>query len=75
MYAVYVDPSGAQPPQFELYDMERDPDQMANLVDRSTGRVLSRRDHGLHERMHKALLSEMERCGTTLPVEPPGRQP
>ncbi len=75
MYAVYVDPSGTQPPQFELYDMERDPDQMANLVDRSTGRALSRRDQGFRERMHEALLSEMERCGTTLPVEPPGGVP
>jgi arylsulfatase A-like enzyme len=75
MYAVYVDPSGAHPPQFELYDMERDPDQVFNLVDRSTCRVLSRRDLELRDRMHAALLSEMERCGTTLPVEPAGGLP
>jgi arylsulfatase A-like enzyme len=75
MYAVYVDPSGAEPPQFELYDMERDPDQMANLVDRSTGRVLNRADRELRDRMHGALIAEMERCGTTLPVEPAGGLP
>jgi arylsulfatase A-like enzyme len=75
MYAVYVDPSGEQPPQFELYDMERDPDQVANLVDRSSCRVLCRRDLELRDRMHAALLSEMERCGTTLPVEPAGGLP
>ena len=72
MYAVYVDPTGEQPPQFELYDMRRDPNQVVNLVDRSTGSVLSRRDQGLRDRMHEALLSEMDRCGTTLPIEPPG---
>ncbi len=72
MYAVYVDPSGGEPPQFELYDMTRDPDQVANLVDRSSGQVLAGRDAGLRDLMHAALLTEMKRCGTTLPVEPPG---
>jgi site-specific recombinase XerC len=72
MYAVYVDPSGVEPPQFELYDMKRDPDQMANLVDCSSGEVLSIRDRELRDRMHEALLAEMERCGTTLPVGPAG---
>jgi arylsulfatase A-like enzyme len=72
MYAVYVDPSGKETPQFELYDMRRDPDQVANLVDRSTGLVLSRGDKELRDRMHAALLFEMERCGTTMPVDPPG---
>lgn len=69
MYAVYIDPSGKESPQFELYDMLRDPDQVANLVDRSTGAVLSGRDQGLRDRMHAALLTEMERCGTTLTVD------
>jgi choline-sulfatase len=72
MYAVYIDPSGEESPEFELYNMERDPDQVANLVNRSTGHVLSCRDRQLRDRMHEALLFEMERCGTTLPVEHPG---
>ncbi len=72
MYAVYVDPSGEESPEFELYDMGRDPDQVANLVDRATGKVLSGRDRELRGRMHEALISEMERCGTTLPVDPTG---
>jgi hypothetical protein len=70
MYAVYVDPSGGEPPEYELYDVTRDPDQVSNLVDRSTGKVLCRIDQPLLDRMHGALLAEMERCGTTLPVEP-----
>ena len=70
MYAVYVDPTGKEAPQFELYDMRRDPDQVANLLDRSTGAVLSSRDQQLRDRMHDSLVSEMERCGTTLSVDP-----
>jgi hypothetical protein len=72
MYAVYVDPSGDHDPQYELYDMKRDPDQMANLVDRDSGQVLSGRDQELREHMHSVLIREMQRCGTTLPVEPAG---
>jgi arylsulfatase A-like enzyme len=71
MYAVYVDPSGKESPEYELYDMTSDPDQVANLVDFSTGRVLCRNDQDLRDRMHDALLSEMERCGTTLPIDSP----
>jgi hypothetical protein len=52
--------------------MRRDPDQVANLVDRSTGMVLSGRDQELLDRMHSALVSEMDRCGTTMAVDPPG---
>ena len=69
MYAVYVDPEGEAGPEFELYDMTRDANQMANLVDRSSGRVLCRTDQPLRERMHETLLAEMERCGTTVPIE------
>ncbi len=37
-YAVYVDPSGGTPAEFELYDLESDPDEALNLVDKRTGR-------------------------------------
>jgi choline-sulfatase len=38
-YAVYVDPSGRAEPHYELYDLERDPVETENLVDRDTGQV------------------------------------
>ena len=38
-YAVYVDPAGRAEPQYELYDLERDPVETENLVDRDTGLV------------------------------------
>jgi arylsulfatase A-like enzyme len=36
-YAVYVDPHGRAGPQYELYDLERDPLETDNLVDRDSG--------------------------------------
>ncbi len=36
-YAVYFDPSGGEPPEYELYDLESDPDEAVNLVHKRTG--------------------------------------
>ena len=36
-YAVYLDPSGRAAPEYELYDLETDPDEALNLVDKRTG--------------------------------------
>jgi choline-sulfatase len=38
-YAVYSDPHGRAPPQHELYDLERDPLETDNLVDRDSAQV------------------------------------
>ena len=40
-FALYFDPAGKKPPEYEMYDLERDPDESRNLVDRSTGEALS----------------------------------
>ncbi len=36
-YALYFDPAGEAAPEFEMYDLERDPEERRNLVDRSSG--------------------------------------
>lgn len=60
-YAIYLDPHGG-PPEFELYDRKRDPDQAVNLVDRDTGRALNPADRELLQAMRAGLKAEMRRC-------------
>ena len=36
-FALYFDPSGHKAPEYEMYDLERDPNEADNLVDRDTG--------------------------------------
>jgi choline-sulfatase len=36
-YAVYVDPDGRTAPEYELYDLEADPDEAVTLVDKGSG--------------------------------------
>lgn len=68
MYAVYFDPSGEHPPEYELYDMTRDPDQVDNLVYRDIGVARLPGDRELLEKMQKALAEAVERAGTDLPA-------
>ena len=43
-YAIYVDPAGEQPTEHEMYDLERDPDEAANLVGLRDGSALESGD-------------------------------
>jgi choline-sulfatase len=38
-YAVYLDPTGRAAPEYELYDLDSDPLEERNLVDKMTGRT------------------------------------
>ncbi len=67
MFAVYMDETGEKDPQFELYDMERDPNQMDNLVDRDTGGAIAAGDFPLLEQMRSALRRRSRRAGADLP--------
>jgi arylsulfatase A-like enzyme len=60
-YAVYLNPHGG-PPEFELYDRTRDPNQVDNLVDRDSGRAINPADRELLEQMRAGLNAEMRRC-------------
>jgi len=67
MYAVYFDPSGRERPQYELYDMRTDPDQVRNLVFRESGISRTAGDRPLLERMKASLAEACARAGADLP--------
>jgi len=52
-YATYVDPAGRAVPQHELYDLDRDPLELANLVDRDSGELRDRSYAADYERLRE----------------------
>ena len=69
-YAVYLDPSGATAPEYELYDLESDPDEALNLVDKRTGRGRTRAAERERRRLHERLGEACAATGTTSPALP-----
>ena len=69
-YAVYLDPDGRRPPEYELYDLDRDPHETDNLLDHRSGKPLRPGAGPLRDRLDERLGELMERLGTG--VGPPG---
>ncbi len=69
-YAVYLDPSGHTPPEFELYDLESDPDEALNLVGKHTGRGRTRAAEQELERLRHVLEHACADSGTVQPALP-----
>jgi arylsulfatase A-like enzyme len=63
-FALYFDPAGRRPPEYEMYDLERDPIESHNLVDRSTGQPLSSADAPLRSELGQRLDRLMAVNGT-----------
>jgi arylsulfatase A-like enzyme len=60
-YAVYFDPQGRAAPEFELYDLGDDPDEVRNLVDRNSGAASAPTWAAEAERLHITLSEQAER--------------
>ena len=69
-YAIYLDPSGRVAPEYELYDLEQDPDEALNLVDKRTGVGRTRFARDVVGRMHAALIEQCAATETVAPVLP-----
>ncbi len=70
-YALYLDPAGLTAPEYEMYDLETDPDEALNLVDKNTGRGRTRSAEVERRRLHERLLQACAESGTLTPPLPP----
>jgi len=69
-YAVYLDPTGRRSPEFELYDLERDPDEADNLVDKRTGWARTPEIAAELARLRALLADACAATGTLAPALP-----
>jgi choline-sulfatase len=63
-FALYFDPGGKKAPEYEMYDLERDPDEGRNLVDRDTGEAIDSTDAPLRSELGQRLDRLMAHNGT-----------
>jgi choline-sulfatase len=69
-YAVYLDPNGRFGPEYELYDLDADPHEALNLVDKWTGEGRTARARREVVRLHGLLERHCAATGTVLPELP-----
>lgn len=62
-YAAYVDPDGRAAPEYELYDLEADPDEAVTLVEKDSGRGRTRAARAALPDLREALAAACSRTG------------
>ncbi len=63
-HAVYLDPEGRAAPEYEMYDLERDPEERLNLLDHATGEPRQPSDRAERDRLAELLRTQMAELGT-----------
>ncbi|CAN5558024.1 hypothetical protein BH20ACT15_BH20ACT15_15630 [soil metagenome] len=63
-YAFYFDPRGSEPDEHELYDLERDPLEVENLIELRTGEPRGPHAAALQSELAERLSLAMEECAT-----------
>jgi choline-sulfatase len=66
-YAVYLDPRGEVAPEHELYDLDADPNEVRNLLDKRTGSARTPSAAREKERLQEALTEECLRTRNPAP--------
>jgi arylsulfatase A-like enzyme len=69
-FALYFDPVGEAPPEYEMYDLSRDPLESRNLVARDDGQPVATSDRALRSELGERLNGLMDANDTA----PPGRR-
>jgi arylsulfatase A-like enzyme len=65
-YAVYIDPTAERPSEYEMYDLDRDPNEVDNLLGVADGKPFDGRDRAGLDELRERLQVESERCATTI---------
>jgi choline-sulfatase len=65
-YAAYVDPHARAAPEFELYDLQADPNEKRNLLDKKTGSARTALAAREAARLREVLVAECARTDTSL---------
>ncbi len=63
-YGLYFDPAGNAKSEYELYDLDRDPNEMDNLVGVESGEALDKSDQAGLDEMRERLRVAMAEAGT-----------
>jgi choline-sulfatase len=74
-YAFYFDPEGHRPPEYELYDLERDPLEVQNLLEVRSGRPRDPAAAALNRELSEMLETAMDECGTASPSDRGHKRP